>query len=174
VVSAGKAPVVAFMNPGGVRGDLAINASREVTYGAAFTTQPFNNFMVSMDLTGAQIKSVLGEGFSGANAGTGRKALLVSGLHYTWSDATGAVTNVTIDDDDNPATAEVPVVDGTTYRVAANNFLSDGGDNFTTFKSGTNKLIGGLDIDALRVYLQAHDPLTPPDPTVDDRIIRVP
>ena len=65
-----------------------------------------------------------------------------------------------VDDDGNPATAMVPLVDATTYRVVANSFLSDGGDNFTTFKSATSKLIGGLDIDSLRIYLQAHDPYT--------------
>ena len=41
----------------------------------------------------------------------------------------------------------------------ANSFLSDGGDNFATFKQGTNRLIGGLDIDSLRLYLQAQRPL---------------
>ena len=49
----------------------------------------------------------------------------------------------------------VPLEDGTTYRVVANNFLSDGGDSFAAFKDGTNKLIGGLDIDSLRDYLLA-------------------
>jgi 5'-nucleotidase len=178
VVSAGKKPVVAFMNPGGVRGDLAINANREVTYGAAFTTQPFNNFMVSMDLTGAQITSVLNEGFNGANEGaTSNKVLMVSGLGFTWdaSDAalpnTPAVSNVTIDADGDPSTPNVAIDPAATYRVVSNNFLSDGGDGFATFKAGTNKLIGGLDIDALRVYLQAHDPYTI---TTDDRVLTQP
>ena len=65
----------------------------------------------------------------------------------------------------------VPMVDSQTYRVVANNFLSDGGDNFTTFKQGTNKLIGGLDIDSLRLYLQAHDPYTV---TATDRVTSSP
>ena len=33
------------MNPGGIRADLLENADGEVTYGAAFTVQPFNNFV---------------------------------------------------------------------------------------------------------------------------------
>ncbi len=53
-------------------------------------------------------------------------------------------------------------MDGQTYRVGANNFLSDGGDSFTTFTQGTNKLNGGLDIDSLRLDLQPHDPYTVP------------
>ena len=63
------------------------------------------------------------------------------------------------------------MVDGTTYRVVANGFLSDGGDNFAGFIAGTNKLVGGLDIDSLRLYLGANDP-TAPTPT--DRISQQP
>jgi 5'-nucleotidase len=75
-----------------------------------------------------------------------------------------------VDADGNPGTPMVPLADGTTYRVVANNFLSDGGDNFGSFKLGTSKLIGGLDIDSLRLYLQAHDPYTV---TAPDRISSV-
>jgi 5'-nucleotidase len=78
---------------------------------------------------------------------------------------------VMIDADGNPGTPMVPLVDGTTYRVVVNNFLSDGGDNFGTFKLGTNKLVGGLDIDSLRLYLGANDPNAP---TPTDRISQQP
>jgi len=55
--------------------------------------------------------------------------------------------------------------------VVANSFLSDGGDGFGEFKNGTNKLIGGLDIDAFSTYLAAHDPYQPATP---NRITMVP
>jgi 5'-nucleotidase len=54
VTEGGQAPVIAFMNPGGIRGDLSENANGDVTYGNAFTFQPFNNFVVSMDMTGTR------------------------------------------------------------------------------------------------------------------------
>jgi 5'-nucleotidase len=175
IVSNGQAPVVALMNPGGIRADLVENTNGDVTYGAAFSVQPFNNFVASMDLTGAQIKAVLNEQWNGNNeAPSARKILQVSGLSYTWdvSDAglpgaNAIVGDVMIDADGNSATPMVPLVDGATYRVVVNNFLSDGGDNFATFKSGTNKLVGGLDIDSLRLYLGANDPIAP---TPTDRI----
>jgi 5'-nucleotidase len=173
IVDNGQAPVVALMNPGGIRADLVENAAGDVTYGAAFSVQPFNNFVVSMDLTGAQIKALLNEQWNGNNEDN-RKILQVSGLSYTWdesqADAAGAnaiVGDVMIDADGDSLTPMVPVVDGTTYRVVANSFLSDGGDSFATFKAGTDKLVGGLDIDSLRLYLGANDP-TSPTPT--DRI----
>lgn len=167
VTTEGEAPVIALMNPGGIRADLVENDAGDVTYGAAFSVQPFNNFMVSMDLTGAQIKALLNEQWNGANeASSARKILQVSGISYTW-DASLAdqpstdalVGDVLVDEDGVADTAMVPLEDGTTYRVVANSFLSDGGDSFTTFKAGTDKLVGGLDIDSLRSYLLANDPV---------------
>jgi 5'-nucleotidase len=166
VVRNGQAPVIALMNPGGIRADLIATAAGDITYGAAFTVQPFNNFVVSMDLTGAQIKALLNEQWNGNNESTasGNKILQVSGLTYTWdkslaaSPNTDALVSVDFDADGDPLTANVPLDNATVYRVVANSFLSDGGDNFATFKAGTNKLIGGLDIDSLRLFLLAHDP----------------
>ena len=56
---------------------------------------------------------------------------------------------------------------GRIFRVVANSFLSDGGDNFSVFKEGQDKYVGGLDIDALTRYLGIHDPYSP---TPTDRI----
>jgi 5'-nucleotidase len=177
VVRNGQAPVVALMNPGGIRADLVENANGDVTYGAAFSVQPFNNFVVSMDLTGAQIRALLNEQWNGNNEDN-RKILQVSGLSYTWdesqADAAGAnaiVEPVLIDHDGDSVTPMVPMDNATTYRVVANSFLSDGGDSFATFKAGTNKLVGGLDIDSLRLYLGANDPTAP---TATDRISQQP
>ena len=72
------------MNPGGIRADLLENAAGDVTYGAAFSVQPFNNLVASIDLTGAQIKAILNQQWNGGNEGTNRKILQVSGLSYTW------------------------------------------------------------------------------------------
>jgi 5'-nucleotidase len=159
VVTAGKTPVVAFMNPGGIRADLASNAG-EVTFGQAFTVQPFNNFLVSMDMTGTQIKALLEQQFSGVNGPEAPKfkVLQVAGITYTWNPAAAAGSKVV------PGSIKIagqPLVDGTTYRIVTNNFLSDGGDGFPAFTTATNKFFGGLDIDAFANYLTAHDPYTP-------------
>ena len=76
-----------------------------------------------------------------------------------------------VDHDGDPGTAMVPLEDGTTYRVATNNFIADGGDNFTGFAAGQNRITGGLDIDSLREYLLANDPVAP---TATDRISQQP
>ncbi|GAA1150203.1 bifunctional metallophosphatase/5'-nucleotidase [Nocardioides aquiterrae] len=174
--STADTPVIALMNPGGIRVDLVENEAGDVTYGGAFAVQPFNNFMVSMDLTGAQIKAILNQQWNGANE-SGRKILQVSGLTYTWDASDAALPDadalvpgtVLVDADADPATPMVPIEDGTTYRVVANNFLAGGGDGFAGFKDATNTYFGGLDVDSLRMYLEAHDPVATP---VTDRITK--
>ncbi|TDD48848.1 bifunctional metallophosphatase/5'-nucleotidase [Kribbella antibiotica] len=159
VVTGGKVPVAAFMNPGGIRADLASNAG-EVTFGQAFTVQPFNNFLVSMDMTGTQIKALLEQQFSGVNGPEAGKykVLQVAGITYTWNPAAAAGSKIV------PGSVKIagqPIVDGTSYRIVTNNFLSDGGDGFPAFTTATSKFFGGLDIDAFAKYLTAHDPYTP-------------
>lgn len=44
-------------------------------------------------------------------------------------------------------------------RVAANNFLIEGGDGFTVFREGTNQLGGDVDVDALVAYFLRRSPV---------------
>jgi 5'-nucleotidase len=182
VVTAGRTPVVAFMNPGGIRADLTFARTVGpdpanpleatdgiVRYEEAFTVQPFNNYLVSMDLTGADIWSLLGQQWTGSNAGGGTKFLQVSnGLHYTVTGAGTArvVTALTING------VAVPNDASTSYRIVTNNFLSDGGDNFAAFKNGTTKYFGGLDIDGFAKYLPTT--VQPYAPLPLDRITQLP
>jgi 5'-nucleotidase len=174
VVTGGKTPVVAFMNPGGIRADLTFAKTDPpetvdgiVRYEEAFTVQPFNNYLVSMDVTGADIWSLLGQQWSGGNVSAIKFLQVSKGLHYTWKGAVGAqaVTGVTING--------TPVVnDGSaSYRIVTNNFLSDGGDNFAAFKNGTGKYIGGLDIDGFAKYF-SQPTVSPYSPLPLDRIAK--
>jgi 2',3'-cyclic-nucleotide 2'-phosphodiesterase (5'-nucleotidase family) len=150
----GVAPVVSFMNPGGIRADLVENAAGNVTYEAAFTVQPFNNYLVSLTLTGQQLINVLNQQFINSSGAPARPYVLATsaGLTYTHNRAT--VSNVKING--------VAVNPTASYRVVTNNFLADGGDGFPAFRDGTDRYFGGLDIDAFANYLQAHSPYTPP------------
>ena len=158
VVTGGRKPDIAFMNPGGIRTDLTYSNSKygeapgDITFEEAFNVQPFNNYLVSLDLTGAQVKQLLTEQWSGKNAGTAKKILQVNkGFNYTYSGTT--LGTVTVNGQ--------PLVDGQTYRIVTNNFLQGGGDNFPTMAQGTNVYYGGLDIDAFASYLSASSPYTP-------------
>lgn len=150
---------IALMNPGGVRADLTYAQSGSegdgvVTYGEAFTVQPFNNLMQVVTLTGAQLDALLEQQWTA----TSTKVLLPSAsLTYT-ADLTqpigSRVSGIKIN-----GTA---VTDTQQIRVAANNFLVGGGDGFTVFTQGTGLWSGPLDIDAFVAYMTAHSPVAPP------------
>jgi len=55
-----------------------------VTYGEAFTVQPFGNSLVTMTLTGAQIEQVLEDQACGANEASPRILQPSYTLRYEW------------------------------------------------------------------------------------------
>ena len=155
----------AFMNSGGVRGGLLYNQISggeqpgEVTYGEAFTVQPFGNTLVVKTCTGQQIYDVLNQQFNNPAAGLepdhaalGERPLPVDARRRPHV-VDGSVSF------DGGAT---PINKAATYRVAVNNFMADGGDNYTVFRSCTEPLGGDVDLDAFARYLGAHSPLAPP------------
>ena len=64
---------IAFMNPGGLRQDMPGTPNgdiRDLTYKQAAVVQPFANTLVNMDLTGAQIETVLEQQWQRTATGT--------------------------------------------------------------------------------------------------------
>jgi 5'-nucleotidase len=156
---------VAFMNPGGIRADLVYSQISggeqpgEVTYGEAFTVQPFNNLVATEDLTGAQIKTVLEQQFCNATMTASRTNVILqpsAGFTYSW-DSTQPCGSKT----SSLMLNGVPIGSSTTYRVTMNNFLADGGDGFPEFTHGTNRVTRGFDVDAFADYLGVHAPVAP-------------
>jgi len=159
---------MAFMNPGGVRSDLTYAESAGegdgvVTYGEAFTFQPFGNTLVTYVMTGAQIISVLEEQCQPAGSSRPFLHLGVSdGFTYDLETtiAAGDCTAITVSDVKLDGTALDPTG---SYSVTVNSFLADGGDNFDTFGTVTTpRLDGGIDLEALSNYLAAFGPVDPP------------
>ena len=165
---AGTGSQITFMNAGGIRADLIhsqISGGEqpgEVTYGEAFTVQPFGNSLVTMTLTGAQLDALLERQFQG-----GIGILQVSeGFAYTWSASAAPGSKVS-----NMTLNGIPVDMGTEYRVTVNSFLADGGDNYTVLRDGTNRVAGNVDTDAFENYLRANPTGLTPGP--QNRITRV-
>ena len=155
---------VAITNPGGIRADIPFAPDGVVTYGEAFTVQPFANIMQTITLTGAQLKAVLEQQWQGQSSP--RILQISASLHYTYSQAAqpgSKITAITVN-----GTAVDPAGK---YRVAVNNFLAAGGDNFTAFAQGTDLQGGPIDLDALLDYLKAKPGLAPPPA---DRITATP
>ena len=181
--------VAAFMNAGGVRSPGFLSSAAtypyDVTYGNAFTVQPFGNSLVTMTLTTQQIKNVLEQQFVGCLGQTTQRIMQISnGLKYAWR-ASAAPCSKVVDVTLTPTDVNVtpPVVTGApetlvaagvvqnpnkTYRVTVNNFMATGGDGYTVFLGGLNTLGGAQDIDALIAYMNGgfKAPLSPYDPTL--------
>lgn len=157
--------VIAFTNPGGIRGDIIKKPDADVSYGDVFAAQPFRNQLVTLTLTGAQIKAMLEQQWRDPKR---PRILPVSkGFSYTWDNAGS---------DGSRIIAESMKLDGAAidpaapYRVTVNNFLAVGGDGFTVLKDGRDPVIGVYDVDALSAYLRSNSPVAP---GLLDRISRV-
>jgi 5'-nucleotidase len=182
---------IAFMNPGGIRSDLTFARSGNeaadgiVTFAETFTMQPFSNILMTFPMTGAQIVDVLEQQCQPAGVSRPFLHLGVSaGLTYDLAKTFGLV-----DHDNNPNTAPVnsctgitvsnvmfdgvPLNPAATYTVTVNNFLADGGDNFTVFRQidPALRVGGGIDLDALNDYLASEGPIAPPG---TDRVHELP
>jgi 5'-nucleotidase len=159
---------LALMNPGGIRADLVYAPDGVVTYGEAFAVQPFNNLVVTLKYTGAQLKAVLEQQFAGCDGqGSSTRILQVSrGVTYTYDATKPCGSKVSA-----LALNGAPVGAARTLRVSTNDFLANGGDGFTRLTAGTGRETApGFDVDALVAYLGSHSPVSPPPL---DRIIRI-
>jgi 5'-nucleotidase len=147
------------MNPGGIRADLIYDsqasgeAPGEVTFGEVFTVQPFQNTLVSMDLTGAQIEQLLEQQFV-----VNRVLQVSDGFTYSYS------ASAAVGDKIDPASIElngVALDPSATYRITANSFIAEGGDGFSVFTQGTNRFSGAVDSEVFADYVGAESPLAP-------------
>lgn len=129
--AAGKETQLALTNSGGIRNEIPAGA---VSMGAVISTFPFPNELVTMDLTGKQLRSLMEHG-----AGLSNGVLQVSrGLEMNY-------------DSSKPVGQRVvsfllngqPIEDATVYHIATNSFLADGGDGFAAFTQGQARNTSG-------------------------------
>jgi 5'-nucleotidase / UDP-sugar diphosphatase len=145
---------VAFHNNAGIRASLPRGT---ITYGQLYNVLPFDNQLIAMDLTGAQILRILEHSVSD-RAGS----LQVSGLSFRFDSSNPVgqrVQEVTV--------GEEPLDRQRTYRVVTIDYLAYGGDGFKTFLDGTNLAYGDGEVWAVAEYIRAHSPV---DPKVEGRI----
>jgi 5'-nucleotidase len=156
VDAANGGAVVAFTNPGGLRADLAAKDDGAVTYADLFASQPFRNQLVTLTISGNQIKTMLEQQW--LDPKRARILQVSKGFSYAFDDtkafgqrvvaATMSLNGELID----------PVKN---YRVTVNNYLSTGGDGFVALTEGSAQQFGVYDADALYAYFQANSPISP-------------
>ena len=155
---------VALQNPGGVRANLTYASTGpadpdgNVTYREAATVQPFANTLVTLDLTGAQLKQVLEEQWQPSGLARPYLKLGVSkGFQYTYDPAALAGAHITAMYLNGAKVSDTQVI-----KVATNNFLAAGGDQFFTLAKGTNvKDSGQIDLQSMVAYMAAKSPVSP-------------
>ena len=165
---------IAFTNPGGLRADLrSSGANGVVTYSDAFSSQPFGNTLVTLTLTGAQLKQLLEQQWSSSStAARPERARMLQpsrGFSYTWS-ANASHRERVVSDSMQLDGRSIDFAQ--TYRVTVNNFLADGGDGFRVLREGTDRVSGPLDVDALIGYLSQVSSARPLAPERTPRISR--
>jgi len=160
-------PDLGVTNPGGLRADLIFkgdtalggpnNVDGGVTYKEVVNVLPFANDTSIVDIKGAAIKEILEQQWQPAGASRPFLNLGLSDNVDVTLDATqpagSRVTSVRING--------VPLDPAKTYKVGTFTFLAFGGDNFTSFKKGTQAVTGRLDRDLFRAYLLAHPGTAP-------------
>lgn len=149
----------ALMNPGGIRADLMINAEKQIRFIDLYSVQPFANTLVTMTLSGQQIRDLLEQQWSGANASFPKILQPSATLSYQYNNV---ATN-------SPRARNIRIngralTDQQNYRVTVNSFLAEGGDNFSVLRQGTQRTIAGADLQALQDYLVEHAPVSDPIP----------
>lgn len=139
---------IAFLNPFGIRAALVPASDGTVTFGQIYAVEPFNNEIVTMSLTGAQIRSTLEQGLD--DSGEQQMLAPSQGMRVAFDmrrPSGSRITAITLDGK--------PLDPAKTYRVSVVNFLAEGGDGFSGFAQGTNRARGAIDLDALEDWLGA-------------------
>jgi 2',3'-cyclic-nucleotide 2'-phosphodiesterase (5'-nucleotidase family) len=139
---------IAFFNSGGIRMDIP---KGKITLEQVFTLLPFDNSLVTMNLTGAQILEILEY-----NARMEQGFLQASGIRVRYDVSEPVASRVK-----EVYIGEKSLAKEKTYTVTTIDFLAAGGDAFTTFKEGHNVLYGTNLRDVFVSYLKKHSPVAP-------------
>jgi 5'-nucleotidase len=141
---------IAMTNPGGIRTNLPAGP---ITYGKIFEILPFENTLVTMKITGAQVKRSLAVGVT---AVSGVKAV----FDYN-KPKDERLVSVTLADDS-------PIVDDAWYTVTVNDFMQAGGDGYVEFARGQEIADTGIRLrDIVSEYISNKKTVTP---LIDGRV----
>lgn len=149
---------MAFMNSGGIRASLAFKEATgtdpagSVSYEDLYNVLPFGNTILTLTLTGEQVRQLLEEQYD--DASSKQRILGVSnGLSFDF------LTNGTKGNRvSNLLFQGKPLNMAWNYQVTVPQNMLDG----SVLSKGLNLIGAGGDLDALRAYMQAKSPVSPP------------
>lgn len=118
----------AILNGGGIRAGKMYEAGTRISHGDILAELPFNNRVMVVEITGAELKRGMENGLSLVPRPGGRFPQ-VSGINVEFELARPAGSRITA-----MTVAGAPLSETTTYRVAVLDFLARGGDDYTMFR----------------------------------------
>lgn len=144
---------IGVTNPGGIRDDLRFAGGGAVTYRAVADVWPFANTLISVRLSGEQLRQLLEQQWQADGVGGEQKRHLgvSAALSYDYRPELplgGRIGEVRVNG--------APVDPARLYTVATNAFLANGGDGFSVFLAGQDRAdTGRNDLQALVEYFAA-------------------
>jgi 2',3'-cyclic-nucleotide 2'-phosphodiesterase (5'-nucleotidase family) len=133
-----------------------------ITRGQVLAVLPFGNIVVTLDVNGAELKTMLENGVSLMPSAQGRFPQ-VSGLCFTYnieaaagSRVTGAIRQAA---DGTCTGTPIDLTSGSTYEIAENDFMATGGDGYPVFTSRATTQ--DLMDQTLADYITAKTPISP-------------
>lgn len=128
---------LALVNGGGVRGDTTYDAGRMLTRRDILTELPFGNVTILTELPGSQVLASFENGVSEFEKGAGR-FLHLSGASFVFDPSAPAGSRIV-----EAMVGGEPLDLDKVYKVAANEYILDGGDGFTSLGGGKVLINGG-------------------------------
>ncbi|MDF2986927.1 MAG: 5-Nucleotidase domain protein [Eubacterium sp.] len=145
---------LALMNGGGIRESIPSGDVNLYNIGKAL---PFSNYLVTAEVKGEKIYQALERGIRQyPNSGTNGGFLQVSGINYVFDASKNAgdrVVSITINGE--------PLDKNKNYKVALNDYIFNGGDNFTEFEDSKLLYRGELLKDVLAKYIKENKEVNP-------------
>ena len=150
--SRGVGAQIACTNPFGIRRSLLTAPDHSVTFGDLYLVQPFNSELVTVTMTGAELREAMEQQL---DADAPEQLLACSDGFMQAIDrsrpAGSRVVTLTL--------GGAPIDPAQSYRVTINSYLANGGDSFAAFVKGRDRTIGLSDIAALEAYLKPANPM---------------
>ena len=143
-------------NNGGIRASLS---KGPVTYGQLYAVLPFDNQLMALDLTGAQVLRILEHSVSDRPG-----SMQVAGMAFDFDMAQAPGKRIL-----EASVGGRPLEPGEIYRVVTIDYLAGGGDGQETFLEGANPAYGDTEVWAVAEYIRAHSPV---HPKVEGRIVQ--
>lgn len=152
---------IALTNAGGIRADVGTG---ELTMQGLMEVLPFGNLVATFEIKGSDLRQVFEHGVSQYEEGAGR-FLQMAGAKIVWdpsapafdyaSQTGGRIVDVQVTDGMGGWN---PLDDDAIYKVAANNYIRGGGDDFQVLKEkAINPYDAGpLDLDVVTAFLKKH------------------